>query len=541
MYVKKYDIIVIGGGVTGAGIARDAAMRGFKTLIIDKKDFAAGSTGTSMGMVGGPVEVPRELEFTRMNCEESVILRRISRSIMQIVPFLTPVFSEKEAENQVKFMDIYYSVAKDYGEKKPMFIKKEHALKIEPRLSKEIVGATYHEEWAIDVFRLTLNNVLSAVQHDADALNHTEVIKILKKGDKVVGVRTRDTLNGVEKEFYGEIIVNATGAWAPKIAELAGAELRMRPTKGVILILDRRISNVGVQTLGLDFMFKEIVPHENTTLVGPTYSDYFEDPDKVQVTETDIELILTSLERVFPTIRKFRYIRAMAGLRPLLFHWGAPANKVSRRFEVIDHSKDGVDNLITVVGGNLTIYRLMAEKAVDYISKLFGKDTECHTHIEPLPTEPMPTDAQKLADEYKISAVTVKSLIARQGKNVEIILSMMREKPELKTAVCICEPVTEAEIRYAIRNEWARTIDDLRRRTRLGMGPCQGTFCGYKAAAILMEELNLSVERVEEEMKRFIQNRWKGRRYVLNTLQLPEEELAQTFYIGYTGFREEEE
>jgi len=537
--LKKYDLIVIGGGITGAGIARDASMRGFKTLLIERKDFASGATGACMGMIGGPVGVPKELDFTRMNCSENAILRRIAKSLMHIVPFLTPVFSESEAENQNKFFEIYYEIAKEYGEKKPMFIRREQALEIEPRLNKEIVGAFYHEEWSIDVFRLTIANVISASEHGADILNYNEVIKILRDGERVIGVRVRDVLTGVEKEFFGDVIVNATGAWAPKLAELAGVSLKMRPTKGVILILDRRISNVGIQTMGMDLTFKEIVPHENTTLIGPTNDDYFGDIDNIPITETDVELIITGLERVFPAIRQMRYIRAMAGLRPLLFHWGVPAAKVSRRFEIIDHSKDGAEGFISVVGGNMTIYRLMAEKTVDYISELFGKETECKAHVELLPTEPAPENIQKLADKYKVSAVTVKNLVMRHGRKAIDILDLTIEDPSLKNTICVCEPVIEAEIRYVIKHEWVRTIDDIRRRTRLGMGPCQGTFCTYKAAGILMEELNLDAESAQKQMKEFIQERWKGKRPILRSLQLPEEEIAQAFYIGYTDIRED--
>lgn len=533
----QYDVIVIGGGVTGAGIARDAAMRGLKTILLEKKDFSSGATGACVGMVAGPVGLPVEKEFNEWNVQEAQILKKIAKPLMHVVPFLTPVFSEDEAVGQYKFLRMYYEIAKKYGEREPMFISKEHALKLEPRLNKEIYGATYHEEYAIDVFRLVIENLLSAKQYGAEVLNYHEVIKIIKERDEVKGVIAKDVMTGNKKEIYGRFVVNAAGPWASKIAELADAEVKMRPTKGTILILDRRISNIGLQMLGIDMSFKELVPHENTTLIGPTADDYFGDPDNLEITKTEIELILESLSRLMPSLRENRIIRAMTGLRPLLYKWGKPAPKVPRIFKVFDHEKtEGITGFISVVGGNMTIYRLMAEKTVDLIMEKFGREGKCRTHLEPLPVYNKEVDISDLSKKYNLPEIVVKNMYTRHGSKIEQILELLVKNETYKSIICICEPVIEAEVRYSIANEWVKTIDDIRRRTRIGVGPCQANFCALKVITILSEMQNMTVPDARDELLAFLNERWKGKRPILGGTQLSQEELNQAIYTGL-GFR----
>ncbi|MGQ4915148.1 MAG: FAD-dependent oxidoreductase [Candidatus Asgardarchaeia archaeon] len=531
--MREYDVIVIGGGVTGAGIARDAAMRGFKTLILERKDFSSGATGACMGMIAGPVGLPVEREFNEWNVQEAQVLKQIAAPLMHTVPFLTPVFSETEAVNQYKFLQLYYEIAKKYGEREPVFLSREHALKLEPRLNKEIYGATYHEEYAIDVFRLVIENLLSAKNYGADVYNYHEVTRILKKNGQVYGVVAKDLLTGNEKEFYGKIVVNATGPWAPKIAELADVEVKMRPTKGVILILERRITNVGLQMLGIDMTFKELVPHENTTLIGPTSDDYFGDPDELTITRTEIELILESLSRLLPSLREHRIIRGMAGLRPLLYKWGKPAAKVPRDFKVFDHEEqDDVGGFISVVGGNMTIYRLMAEKTVDLIAKLLDKDVKCRTHLEPLPVNEKPVNISELSQKYNIPEIIVRNMYTRQGSKIEKILSMIEENESYKSIICTCEPVITAEVIYSLEHEWVNTVDDLRRRTRIGVGPCQGSFCTHKVIALLAKRKGWGPLKAQQEMLAFLNERWKGKYPILSKTQIPQEELTQAIYVG---------
>jgi glycerol-3-phosphate dehydrogenase len=271
-------------------------------------------------------------------------------------------------------------------------------------------------------------------------------------------------------------------------------------------------------------------PHENTTLIGTTDLNTWENPDELVATHDEIEYLLKSFEWIVPSVREARIIRTMVGVRPMIPTWKVPEEEVSRGFEIVDHEPQGISGLISFTGGKLVVCRRMAQDAVDLACKKLGKDIECRTHIEPLPGMAADVDILSLSKEFNISQHALERMRIRRGTEILEILNLTREHPEWRSSVCTCEPVIEAEIRYAIRNEFPQSLNDLRRRLRLGTGPCQGTFCTFKAAAILAEELDLNGEDYQLEIMDFLSERWKGKRPPMRGEQLAQEELVQGIY-----------
>jgi glycerol-3-phosphate dehydrogenase len=229
---------------------------------------------------------------------------------------------------------------------------------------------------------------------------------------------------------------------------------------------------------------------------------------------------------MFPGIRDYRVSRTYVGLRPTLFEYGPLEDKLSRDHAIIDHEAEGAPGLVTMIGGKLASYRVMSEEFADAVCARLGNNQPCRTHLEPLPggeeTPPLP----ELAAAHRISPYALERLAYRQGARTGAVLESAEEDSDL-AAVCQCEPVTEAELRHCIRHEGARTLDDLRRRTRLAMGGCQGTRCIVRAGEILAEELGLTPTQVLAQLLDLLQQRFRGKAPALAGISLAQEELNQ--------------
>ncbi|GAB4351477.1 MAG: anaerobic glycerol-3-phosphate dehydrogenase subunit A [Candidatus Abyssubacteria bacterium] len=533
--MPHYDVLIIGGGINGVGIARDCAMRGLKTILIEKKDFSAGATGTCSGMIhGGPRYLEYDIETTRTSCLDSGYIQKIAPFLLFRIPFIFPVLKGDKYNIELveTFMEAYDRFVALKNGRPHARLTRSDALKLEPGLTEKIVGGITMDEWGCSPFRLCILNVLSAHRYGAEIRNHTEAEKLMIDGNRrVVGARLRNTLTGEREEVGARIVFNAGGPWSPEVARMAGATVKIRPAKGVHLVFDRRISNVAVTAETIDGRSIFVIPYENTSLVGTTDDDYYGDLDNVTVTRDEIQYLLQGIERVFPSIRNERIIRVFAGVRPTLFEWRKNEDELSREHKVFDHEEgDNIKGLLSIAGGKLASYRMMAEHATDVICSKLGIRETCRTHLEPLPGGEDTLDIHEIAREYGVPAYIVQRLYQRYGTRLVTILS---EEPKgaAKSIICQCESVTEAEIRYVVRHEWARTLDDVRRRTRLGAGPCQGCRCTLSAACILAEELHLNPDDLAGIVLEFLQERWKGKRPGLSGLQLAQEEIHRAVHF----------
>jgi len=529
---REYDLIVIGGGVNGTGIARDAAMRGIKTLLLEKDDFSSGATGSCSGMIhGGLRYLMHDVATTRKSCVDSGYIQSIAPHLLFRIPLLTPIPNKALAEPMETYFEAYDRFVDQKRGKPHTRLTPQEARRLEPGLVPNILGALTTDEYGIDVFRLTVANSLSAQEAGADIRNHCEMLRLLRgEGGKVVGVRVRDKRTGSYEEIRSKLVMNAGGPWGTKLAEMAGATVKIRPAKGVHLTLDRRISNVGIVTDAIDGRSIFILPHESTSIVGTTDDDYYGDLDHIPILQDEIEYLMQGIARIFPVIRKARILRAWAGVRPTIHKWGPNEDALSRDHKVIDHASEGAAGLMSITGGKLAAYRFMSEDAVDLVAEKLGIKAECRTHLEPLPGGDMVPDSAQLAREYDIPAHAASRLVYRQGSRARRVLELVRENPSYKRLLCRCEPVLEAEARYVIRNEWVEDLGDLRRRTRLGMGPCQGARCAARAAMVLVEEKGEPPEAALHYLHGLLQGRFRGKSPVLGGDQLAQEEINQAVY-----------
>jgi glycerol-3-phosphate dehydrogenase len=526
-----FDVIVIGGGSAGAGTARDCAKRGLKTVLVERNDIASGAVATCAGMISGGPKYLMEPPMVKLCSAESAIIAKIAKNVIFSTPILIP-FLDKADVNQGKMFVAGYAGYSELRKGDPVVtLTKEETLKIEPKLNSEVLSSVYFREYFIDPFRLVLMNALDAKHHGAEVLTYTEVTDVLRKGDTVTGVKAIDKFTGVTREIRAKIVVNAAGPWGSRVAKMAELEHPLRLNKGSHVIFDRRISDIGIIAKCIDGRTAYLFPHENTTILGTTAFDIFCDPDEVETTYDDVEYLLMAMKRAIPSIRDARIIRTMTGVRPMINQFGIPEDKVTRNYEIIDfEQKKGVSGFLSFGGGKLVLYRIMAEKMTDLICKKLGKSAECKTQVDPLVGAEREVNVSEVAAKFGVYPHVAAKLAYLYGTKAVDVLSLGDGNPQCKMEVCNCESIPEAAIRYSIRNEWAKTLNDVRRRTRIAMGPCQGCTCIPKVAAIAADELKQSPEVLMEDMKDLLQERWRGKRPLLLGRQLVQEEVLQSSY-----------
>jgi len=530
--MSEYDVVVVGAGVNGTGIVRDLALRGLKVCLVEKSDFASGASGANTGMIhGGLRYLIYDVDTTAHSCLDSGYIQKIVPFLLFRIPFVTPI----DLKVTVPFFETYFEVYDKYAKLKNgmphTLLHKKEIQELIPNISEHVQYAVTTDEWGIDPQRLCTLNGLSAAACGADIRLHTEVVEFLKDpSGNVVGVRVRDR-SGFQ-DLRSKIVMQATGPWIMRTSRKAGVDVKIRPGKGVHITFDRRLLNYSLIINMVDGRMGFIMPHENSTILGTTDDDYFGDPDDLRVTEDEVDYLISGAEHYLPGIRKARMVRAWVGIRPTLFAWGKNEDKLSRDHKVFDHEKiEGVKGIVSIAGGKLASYRLMSEEAADLICQKLGCSAKCQTHLIPLPGGEKIVSDKELAQEYGVPCYAVHRMIYRHGAKSVEILELTRERPELKQIVCRCEPVLAAELVWCIKNEMASTLTQLRNRTRLGTGMCQGMRCSLKAAAILARELGLSARDAEENLVAFLEKRWRGNRPVLQGSTMEQEELHQASYF----------
>ena len=523
---SSYDVAVIGGGVTGAGVARDLSLRGLSVLLLEKGDWGAGTSGSSSWMIHGGL---RYLEFdwdtTRLSNQDSGHIVTIARNFVTRVLFLVPVLpgdrnNIEEVETALEVYDRFQPLKHSHAHRR---LTTEEALAAEPGLSPHLVGAMTTEEWGVDPHRLVWANVQDAIAHGARALNHTRVTELIRDGRRVIGVRYR-AADGAETEARARAVVNAAGPWVPEVSEMAGVHVELRPAKGIHIVYPHRISNFSITAESVDGRDLLMVAHAGITLLGTTDDDFYGDLDSVDVVEDEVDYLLQGFERVFPAIRQYRPVRTTTGVRPTLFKWRKYEDELSRRYEVIDHAAAGADGLITIAGGKLSMYRLMAEETSDAVCRKLGHQAACTTASRPLPgneSDVAPVD--ELSIRCGIPALAVIKLQSRHGSDAEKVL----DEGGTSRILCRCEPVTESELVYATRHEQVRTLADAFRRVGIAAGPCAGAACILRAAEVVGRELGWSAAQRFDAAREFVRGAWLGRAPVLGHAGWAQEELAQ--------------
>ncbi|MCG3172811.1 MAG: Anaerobic glycerol-3-phosphate dehydrogenase subunit A [Myxococcota bacterium] len=544
---QEYDVAIIGGGVNGTGIARDCAMRGLKTILIEKKDLASGASGANSGMIHGGIRyLQHDANTTRLSCIDSGYIQKIAPHLLFRVPFMFPIPGGVGA-GRVKqrlllpAVEAYFAAYDKYSALKNGMphtrLSAGEAYTLEPRLARGMIGAVTTDEWGTDPFRLCVANAISAREHGADILVHTEVRGLMTgEHGRCEGLKVRDALTGECREIRARVTFCAVGPWTPRMMRRFGdVEVKLRPGKGIHLVYDRRVVNHAVIAYAVDGRQVFIMPHENGAILGTTDDDYYGDPDEVKGTRDEVEYLLQAVEQVIPSIRQHRVTRVMAGVRPTLHEYGKNEDALSRSHRILDHAGDGRPGLLSVAGGKLASYRELSQEAADEICRQLGVERACRTHLEKLPGGDDAPPPSELGREFHLPANVVERVIYRHGSRARDVLALTREDKRNRALVCECEPVTEGELRYSIRHEFVRRLTDVRKRTRCAMGSCQGCNCIARAGQIFAEERGLRPEESRIEIIGLLQERWKGKSVALGGPQLAVEEINQAIHFGLGG------
>jgi len=546
-----YDLLIIGGGINGAGIARDAALRGLKVLLVDKGDFAVGTSSKSSKLIHGGLRYLQQAEFGLVfeSVNERTLLLKLAPHLVHPLEFLVPAYRGQYPGRTLLHCGLllYDALAKFSAPGRHRAYGAKGLLAREPGLRQERLtgGITYFDS-ATDDARLTLENALDAQQHGAELLTYARVVGFRtsksQSGAAIEGVELRDELDpNIGATVRARLTINATGPWSEEVWRLAegseqaqaakAAHPLLRPTKGTHVVLDAArlpLRHAVVMTAPQDqrVLFAipwpdRDVPSASRTILGTTDTDFRGDPDRVYTDASDVDYLLTCANHFFPEskLRPEDVLSTWAGLRPLVAPSaeGLTASQVSREHRIITRP-----GLLSIVGGKLTTYRRMAKEVVDAAFAELGQPTPaCVTDKRPLPgAEGLlrkqdsvdPLDSVVLAlralSHPALDAQITRHLAQQYGvRSLELAKRLQKEPasdggterldPEL--------PYLMAEVDVAVREEAALRLEDVlgRRLPLLLRARDQGTGCAERVARRMAALLEWSPERTAEELRHY--------------------------------------
>lgn len=490
---RRYDVIVIGGGINGAGIARDAALRGLSVLLLERQDYGFGTTWRSTKLIHGGLRYLEHREFRLVfeGLRERATLLRTAPHLVRPLEFLLPVFrGGRYGPRTVRAGLALYDLLSS-GKSLPTHraLSAAEVAALEPAINRKAIrgGFTYFDAQAPFPERLCLENVLDAERHGATVFNHVEVTGLLITGGQVQGVRGRDIETGQTYAFLGRAVVNAAGPWVDHVLRQSGREShRLGGTKGSHIVVDfggegpSRAIYAEAEADGRPFF---IIPWNGLHLIGTTDLRFTGDPATVVPEEAEIAYLWHEVRRVLPgaPLRATSRIYAFAGVRPLPRTPDGREGAITRRHFVRSHEHEGLRGLYSIIGGKLTSYRALAEETVDRIGQELGaRMAACSTATRPLVPGTLPPTDDPLT----------RHLTALYGARASWVLALARLDPALATPLCPHGPDIAAQVVYAARHEGARTVADvLLRRTPTGWNRCRGVDAAPTVARLLAREL----------------------------------------------------
>lgn len=468
----EYDLAIIGGGITGAAIARDAALRGLKTILCEKKDFANGASSKSSKLIHGGLRYLDQFNFSlvKESLEERSILIRTAPHFVKWLPFLLPVYKRhKRSFWKVKLGLKLYELFSHHAA--PNYVKwsKEEILTRFPGIiPDELKGGCLYYDAQMDDSRLVIENLRSAKKLGARVLNYTEAHPFFGKDGKVEGITY-----GKGETAFATNVIDATGAWSNEMQQ----EISLSPTKGVHLIIPQVDPQIAL-TLEApqDQRLFFLVPWNGSSLLGTTETPFSGSPDNVSVEPEDIAYLLKAYNHYFPQapLSPSDVRASFAGVRPLIKDYHSNPMKTSRK-STLHRSRNG---LLSVIGGKYTIYRKMAQEAVDELTTV-----PCKTDQIPITENGESSeDLLHCADQLEVKRTTCELLLYRYGGASTLkILQHIGKNPDDKAKICPHHPYIRAELAYAVEEEFVVYPEDwFIRRTGIAYHPMQGCTC-YKA------------------------------------------------------------
>ena len=505
------DVLVIGGGATGAGVAWDSALRGFDTILVDRADLAEGTSGRFHGLLHSGGRYVVKDPVAAVECvEENAILRRVIPDCIEDTGGLFVVTPDDDPDYGDAFLE---------GCRKSELPAEEipvaEALRLEPRLNPGIKRAFTVPDASIDAWKTVWALARGASAHGARILTYPRVIDLVVDGGAVTGARVRNELTGEELDIAAGFTLNASGAWAAQIVKMAGIEgVGVIPGKGIMIAMNNRLVNTVVNRCTMPADGDILVPVRTVSVIGTT-DIRAADPDEIPVTQEEVDAMLDDGERLVPGFRDARALRVWAGVRPLFQDdkagpAAADTRDVSRTHAVVDHvERDGVGGFLTMSGGKLTTLRLMAQDLVDAMCRQLGDDRPCRTATERPP------------DNEDGELYSLGSRLRRREATLQD-----------EQLICECELIGRRKLEETMRRRGTTNLDDVRRSLRLGMGPCQGGFCIYRATGILHGVGRLDGAEASSSLRGFLQERWKGMWPILYGDQLRQARLDYWIFQG---------
>jgi glycerol-3-phosphate dehydrogenase len=514
------DVLVVGGGIVGCGIARDAALRGLRVGLIEREDVGAGTTSRSTRLVHGGLRYLELLDFglVRQDMREREILIRIAPHLVRPLPFLVPMYgwpAWKRDRLRVGML-MYDLLSYDKSLPRHSFLDRQATLAAEPQLNpKGLQGAARYYDAQVELpERLALANAIDAAEHGALVRTYTDVVRFIREGGRVVGVEARDTATDRRVEVRASIVVNATGPWLDRsLAEMSGQQRPLlRTTKGVHLVMPKTTSNAILSIAASDGRVFFVVPWFGYSLVGTTDTDFQDDPSKASAESSDVAYLLREAAEIFPSLQGAPVYYGMAGVRALVRKDGVKAGAVSRKHAIRDHGRlGGPAGLISVLGGKITAYRGIAEEATDLVMERLGRHSARHTAFSPLPGGDAPPDdvlktLRPRALSMGLTDEQIDHLIELYGSRAREVLILAERRPQLATPFCEHGPTLKAQATYAALNEGAETLSDvLLRRAPIGLASCLGLDCVDAAADIVGQTLRWDEDRRRREAEAYRQ------------------------------------
>lgn len=535
---EEFDLVVIGGGITGGGIALDAASRGLKIALVEKNDFASGTSSKSTKLIHGGLRYLKQFDFWLVKevGSERAIVHKLAPHLVLPEKMLLPLIENGSYGKWLTSigLKVYDILAQVTGDDKRQMLEKKEALKLEPLLPKKILkGAGFYAEYRTDDARLTIENIKTSLQFGAEALNYASVEDFEYSNEKISGVKVKDTISGDDFTIKTKYVISAAGPWVDELRTLNNSKKgkRLHLTKGVHLVFPKEKLPVK-QSVYFDIpdgrmMFA--IPRGKVTYVGTTDTNFNLDKDHVRTDLADAIYLLSAVNNMFPKINLEMedIVSSWAGLRPLIHEEGKSTSELSRKDEIFTSDT----GLISIAGGKLTGYRKMAERVVDRIAKKMEEEHEvklrdCYTDEIPLAGN---VDFKKFKHVTKYIAAVYDRiqtdgftehdawfLVTNYGKQTEIILETynhLKDKDKY-------ERLAKAELRFGIDYEMVQNPMDffIRRTGRLYfdidsirnlMEPILAEFKSSYGAAesqilvwreelkcVLEEHSNFSIERV---------------------------------------------
>lgn len=517
---QPVDVIVIGAGINGAGIARDAALRGLRVVLVDKGDIGGGTTSWSTRLIHGGLRYLEHREFglVRESLRERERLLRIAPHLVHPLPFMVPVYEhDKRGLNLIRLgMLGYEALSYDKSLPRHRILSRARTLQRAPGLAPEGLrgAAVYYDAQSEFPERLAVENALSAHDHGAHVLTYHAVERCIVEHGRVAGVHLRDVFTGATTVVRAALTLNVAGPWVDEVLRgVTGLPERryIGGTKGTHIVVD---AFAGAPTTALYVEASDgrpyfIVPWNDLYLIGTTDTRYEGDLDRVEATDDEIEYLVTNTNRLIPSARLTpeKVLYTYAGVRPLPEVAAGAEAAITRRHIIHDHAPD-VHGLLSIVGGKLTTYRELAEKAVDLaLHKLGRRRRPSRTGDLGLPGGAL-GDFDEFAREFErnagVAEPVARRLLRLYGSCAQDVLALAREEPELGG---VFDPVTNAigaEVVYALQTELATTLQDvLLRRSVVALGPQAGLGADRTAAAVAVRHAGWDQARAESEVAAF--------------------------------------